>query len=272
MTRADYARKLLASSCMMESGSTTTTLSDAQKISAQKPFEPIDFQEAEEMMKNFSLRAIVALEILHRATIGVREYYNLYVRLKMFLQPVLLEKYKTEAAAATMLVYLMHQSLRKWILLQSSSDTRVEIRLPDLNRVADGESSLLQSAIVVTGLKTVPIPLTVAPANPARASPSGAGQRKSNTNLLPVFSRTEWKSATAGVNIGQLIQNAADDGVPVPSISGQEICLWWHIKGKCKSDCRKRTTHVVLTNTTKDNLFAWCRAAAPMAATVFPEE
>jgi hypothetical protein len=112
-------------------------------------------------------------------------------------------------------------------------------------------NGLAQAAISVTSFEpSVEPPVIVAP--PQEASRSTVVQNMAYDDALLPYLAT-------GKRVRDVIKAALERGHPIPkTMGGKEMCISYHVKGVCNTNCSRKADHRTHTTTKTGKLVTWC--------------
>ena len=269
---------------LMHGEGAAPTLTDAQNLLRAKAAAPRMIYQSRQQTRRYEVLLKVVLGSHHQVSVALSAYNNRVLSSESKLH--LLQA--TNLLLPTMLCKRVAVSSSNWFRSQTTSPAPV--RAPDYCQVfthMDDETpwqpnmsptflaALRLDAFHHPAPSPGPAPIGVPPApGGAPVAPEGpppppteAGQRNNNvqfnSSLFTTYkdSGTPCRTVRAKINRGEL------PPLPMSKVTAtMEMCLGWHVKGMCNSNCSKKADHVPYTTAEYGPLQQWCTAHFPMTA------
>ena len=108
-----------------------------------------------------------------------------------------------------------------------------------------------------------PIPPTTASAAPTAPTQSTGGGRVNNLNFnQTLFAQYRDRSVRSAV-IRNRVASGVLPAIPNSKVNQDPMCLAWHTKGQCNTNCPRKDDHVAYSDVEYQPLVDWCSANYP---------
>ena len=262
---------------LMHGEGAAPSLADAQNLLRAKASAPRMIYQSRQQTRRF--------EVLMRVILG--PHHTLSLALGVYNARVLSSESRLHLLQAdhlllpTMLCKKIAVSTSNWFRNQTTSPAPVPVPnfcqiFEDIDNEAPWQPVMSPAFLAALRLDTLhhpyrqapgPAPApSPAPGNPPPATPD-PGQRNNNiafnTTLFGTYkdSGTPCRTVRAKINRGELPPLPMSKVVPT-----MEMCLGWHTKGMCNSNCSKKDDHVPYSDADYQPLVQWCTAHWPSNA------
>ena len=91
------------------------------------------------------------------------------------------------------------------------------------------------------------------------------GERVNNTHFNDNLFQAYRDSPTSCRSIRNKVRNNELPAIPVSKVDHKPMCIAWHLKGMCNSNCSRTGDHVAYTTAEYSDLTQWCTANFPLA-------
>ena len=253
---------------MLHSNGAAPSMSDAERLMTVKAGAPVVLHEARHQLRRY--------EIILKAVIGENHPLSLMLHTccnRMLSMESFLHRQQLHAQ------YLPVKILKRiavlcsvWFRNQVSSPNLVTI--PILDKLFDDmleenywEPTLSSTFLYAVGL-SAPVPSfptsspRPAPAsNPQVANPPVArtDDRANNTTFNATLFSSYKNCTTQCRSLRLKIQRNELRALPLSKIDNLAMCLAWHAKGLCNTNCSRSADHVAYTATEYEPFLAWCQ-------------
>ena len=102
---------------------------------------------------------------------------------------------------------------------------------------------------------------------PPQPTPGGESTRVNNTTFIAALFESYRQRGVKTRTIRKMIQNGRLPALPDSKTGLGKVCLGWHTKGMCNSDCGLKYDHIQYTQEELEPLCTWCGTHYPNDAT-----
>ena len=260
---------------MLHGDGASPTMSDAAALLKVKTGAPRFLYEARQQIRRFEIVVKIIMGQHHPLSTELNSFCNRMLSMETFLYNL-----QTEVQLLPLKICKkIAVQTSVWFKAQAASPTPVLV--PNLCQMFDDmemenpwEPKLTLPFLSSVGLSSLhtpfngqngsgPGPDNVAP-NGGAAPVGGAPlDRNNNTRFNFGLFRVYKESQTACRTIRERIRNNALPALPVSKVDQQPMCLAWHTKGMCNSNCSRSPDHVEYSQAEYQPLLTWCQTHFP---------
>ncbi len=266
---------------LMHSDGAAPSLQDATSLLKAKPGAPKFIYQARQQTRRFEIIIRICLGSNHPMATQLSAYNNRMLACEAKLHSLQVD----QLLLPTMLCKKVAVAASNWFRSQSS--TPAPHPCPNFCQVFDDidneapwhpvMSPAFLAALNLTAIQTPTrtstapvIPPVVTPPNAVTTTPPGAtnvadpGHRNNNVSFNTTLFGTYKDSGVPCRVVRAKIARGDAPALPNSKANAQmEMCLGWHVKGMCNSNCSRSADHIPYTATEYAPLVQWCTAHFP---------
>jgi hypothetical protein len=260
---------------MLHGDGAAPTMSDAAALLKVKTGAPRFLYEARQQIRRFEIIVKIIMGQHHPLATELSSFCNRMLSMETFLY--------TLQSEVTLLPLKICKKVAVqtsvWFKAQAASPTPVLV--PNLCQMFDDmemenpwEPKLTLPFLSSVGLSSLHTPINgsrnsgtssgySAPASSANPSGGAPLDRNNNTHFNMVLFQVYKESQTSCRSIREKIRNNVLPALPPSKIDQLPMCLAWHTKGMCNSNCSRSPDHVEYSQAQYQPLVTWCQSHFP---------
>ncbi len=258
----------------MYSGNQAPSHADFQEIMKTKLGAPVSMLHARHMMRRVEILLKVILGEHHPLPVNLTTFLNRFSAFEAVLEQTTTRQRKQLIPTVICRRIALQLSLYFKTFRQTVAGTLVLV--PNFCQLYDDiavdnpwEATVPVPVLSQLGFNThqpspslpyqsTPLP-TSPPSVPSGSAPAPAvRERLQNTQYSNMFQRFREMPTVRCSDLRKKIKDNALPALPVSKVDGAPMCLAWHARGECSSNCSRKSDHVSYTDAEYQPLVDWC--------------